>query len=103
MELGLANLSRNFRFGPLTRASYASAAIDTTNLPFEQGLTGIARLWRPGPEKRSSQKLEACLHGAISSFREEDFRGLGRHSSKQGMYRFQKSACQLNRRFIMGS
>jgi len=103
LELRLANLTRNFRFGPLTRASYASAAIETTNFPFEQGLTGIARLWRPGPEKRSSQKLEACLHGAISSFREEDFPGLGRHSSKQGMYRFQEGASQPNCRFIMGS
>ncbi len=54
-------LNRNFRFGPLTGASYASPALDTTKLPKlpnllpEQAPKGIERLWRPSPEKRDSR------------------------------------------------
>src|SRR6266446_1401361 len=45
-------LNRNFRFGSLTGASYASPALDTTNLLPEQAPKGNERLWRPSPEKR---------------------------------------------------
>src|ERR1700693_2312388 len=45
-------LSRNSRFGPLTRKSYASLGLGTTNLPLEQVPKNIARFRRPSPEKR---------------------------------------------------
>src|SRR5580692_7733199 len=35
-------ISRDFRFGPLTRASYPSPAVETTNLPTEQYLPAQA-------------------------------------------------------------
>ena len=50
-------LSRNFRFGPLTRKSYASPGLGTTNLPLEQVPKNIARLRRPSPEKRDSRNV----------------------------------------------
>jgi hypothetical protein len=40
-----SEFSRNFRSGPLVCASYASPAIDTTNLPPELVPTEIATLW----------------------------------------------------------
>jgi hypothetical protein len=50
-------LSRNSRFGPLTRKSYASPGLGTTNLPLELVPKNIARFRRPSPEK---QGLSEC-------------------------------------------
>src|SRR5947209_7241918 len=38
---------QNFRFGLLSRASYASPAVDTTNLPPEQAPARLAGFGRP--------------------------------------------------------
>jgi hypothetical protein len=51
----------NFRFGPLFRGSYASAALDTTNSPSEQNPTGTARSWGPTADNRGNRRSEVLL------------------------------------------
>lgn len=52
-------INRNFRFGPLTRASYASPALDTTNLPPEQAPSEISGVPTVGLCRLTSP---ACRH-----------------------------------------
>ena len=63
-------VSRNLRFGPLARASYATPDLDTTSLPPEQ--TQTRSLWGPSPDNRGG--LNTSLQRLLKVFLQESTR-----------------------------